>query len=97
MSLFTWSLALLYPFLVILDLYYNWDRIGVDKNSLDKKCLKPIAKGSEIYKHPLLVDIGIKDPACAYELLPEEEPLLITEVSYYDDSRGVRKYRTIHI
>ena len=88
MTLFTWTLALIYPLLVILDLYYNWDRIGVEDKE-DKPQPKPILEGAEIYTHPLLKMNNIKDPACDYEL--------ITEVEYYNDSRGERQYRTIHL
>jgi hypothetical protein len=82
---------------VILDLYYNWNRIGV-RPECPKPKPKPILEGAEIYKHPYLVELGIKDFADDYEVMKEEEvPLLSTKVEYYNDSRGERKYRTIHI
>ena len=98
MSLFTWSLAVAYPLLVILDLYYNWDRIGVKEEQPPQP--KPILQGSDIYNHKLLRMTGIKDPATDYEVITHEErepPVLVTSIEYYNDSRGERKYRTIHI
>ena len=96
MTLFNWFFIIVFVFCFLYDLYCNWDRIGDIEDTPKRQTT--IAEGEEIYKHPLLVELGIKDPFRDYEVInDDEEPLLVTEVEYYNDSRGERQYRTIHL